>query len=111
MIIKMAQSNLHDLFQGELEMYLLSQYPGFSLRKLPNKRVIKLGGIRIPKKMPTVIDYILDCCDKNDNILMKLRRFLPSFKSNRELIIRKMRRKGLDNWYLYEDVKNKRKFK
>ena len=48
-VITLAQSNLHDLFRGELELYLKSQYPSFNLLKMPNKRIIKLRGAVIAK--------------------------------------------------------------
>jgi len=96
---------MHDLFKGELELYLMSQYPGFKLSNIPNKRIVKVGGIKIPKDTPNVIDRILEYCKKNDNALMSLRKLLPSYKRNEELIIRKMRRKGLNQWFLAEDIK------
>ena len=105
MIINLAQSHLHDLFKGELELYLMSQYPGFKLNKIPNKRIVKIKGIKIPKNTPNVIDRILEYCKKKDNALMSLRKFLPSYKRNEDLIIKKMKRKGLDSWFLAEDIK------
>lgn len=105
MIINLAQSHLHDLFKGELELYLMSQFPNFRLSIVPNKRIIKVKGVKIPKDTPNVIDRILEYCKKNDNAIMSLRKFLPSYKRNEDLIIRKMKRKGLDQWYLAEDIK------
>lgn len=105
MIINLAQSYMHDLFKGELELYLMSQYPGFKLSIIPNKRIVKIKGIKISKDTPNVIDRILEYCKKKDNTLTSLRKFLPSYKRNEELIIRKMKRKGLDQWFLAEDIK------
>jgi hypothetical protein len=107
MIINLAQSHLHDLFKGELELYLMSQFPNFRLSIIPNKRIIKVKGVKIPKDTPNVIDRILEYCKKNDNAIMSLRKFLPSYKRNEDLIIRKMKRKGLDSWFLAEDIKKK----
>lgn len=107
MIINLSQSCLHDLFKGELELYLMSQYPGFKLVNIPNKRIVKVKGIKIPKDTPNVINRILEYCKKNDNVLMSLRKFLPSYKRNEKLLIRKMKRKGLDQWFLAEDIKKK----
>jgi hypothetical protein len=106
-VITMARTTLHDLFRGELELYLKSQYPSFNLLKVPNKSVIKLRGAVITKKKQNMIDYILDYCDHNDSALMKLRRCLPSYKNNRALLIKKMRRLGIHNWYLQEDIRGK----
>lgn len=107
MIINLAQSHLHDLFKGELELYLMSQFPNFRLSIIPNKRIIKVKGVKIPKDIPNVIDRILEYCKKNDNAIMSLRKFLPSYKRNEDLIIRKMKRKGLDSWFLAEDIRKK----
>jgi len=105
-VISMAQSTLHKLFEGELEMYLMSQYPGFKLLSLPNHPVVKLHGSSVPKNAQSAIDVILDHCDQKEGILMRLRRILPSYKQNRELIIKKMRRKGLHMWFLKNWRKN-----
>ena len=99
-VISMAQSTLHKLFKGELEMYLMSQYPGFKLLSLPDSPVVKLHGSSVPKNAQSAIDAILDHCDKKEGMFMRLRCILPSYKQNRELIIKKMRRKGLHKWFL-----------
>ena len=107
-VISLAQKSLHELIRGELEMYLKSQYPGFKLKKLPNERVVKLGGIMIPPDAPTVIDHILTHCKHRAGRLSNLRRLLPSFRNNERLIRKKMKRLGLDRWFLYEDIKKSR---
>lgn len=104
-VITLAQSNLHDLFKGELELYLKSQFPNFNLNNLPNKRVIKIKGTKIRENKPDVIEYIINYCKNNESKLMQLRKFLPSYKNNEKLLIRKMKRLGLSNWYLYEDIR------
>ena len=106
-VITLARSNLHDLFKGILELYLKSQYPSFNLLKVPNKQILKVNGAVITKKKQNMIDYILDYCDHNDSALMKLRRCLPSYKKNRVLLIKKMKRLGIHNWYLQEDIRSK----
>lgn len=104
-VITLAQSNLHDLFKGELELYLKSQFPNFNLNNLPNKRVIKIKGTKIRENKPNVIEHIINYCKNNESKLMQLRKFLPSYKNNEKLLIRKMKRLGLSNWYLYEDIR------
>lgn len=105
-VISMAQSTLHMLFKGELEMYLMSQYPGFKLLSLPDHPIVKLHGSSVPKNAQSAIDFILDHCDQKEGVLMRLRRVLPSYKQNRELIIKKMRRKGIHKWFLKNWRKN-----
>ena len=107
-VITLAQKSLHDPFKGELELYLKSQYPGFNLNKLPNKRVVKLGGVIIPQGAPTVIDHIILYCKENAGPLSSLKKLLPSFRNNERLIRKKMKRLGLNRWFLYEDIKKSR---
>ena len=108
-VITLKTSKLHNLFKGELELYLQSQFPGFNLSKLPNKPIILIKGIKNKIDQPNIIDYILEECRKQDGFLMQMRKFLPSYKRNEQLIIKKMKRKGLHEWYLEEDIRKRRK--
>ena len=107
-VITLAQKSLHDLFKGELELYLKSQWPGFSLKKLPNKKIVKLGGVKMPKDAPNIIDFVINYCKESENGLSLLRKVLPSYKNNEKLIRKKMIRKGLDRWFSCEDIKKSR---
>ena len=108
-VIKISVTTLHKLFKGELEIYLKSQFPSFNLRKLPNARVVRLKGIKDISEQPNVIEYILDECRKQDGALMQLRKYLPSYKRNGQLLIKKMNRLGLNEWYLEKIVRKGKK--
>ena len=108
-VIYLSATTLHKLFKGELELYLKSQFPSFNLNKLPNERVIRLRGIPHITDQPNVIEYILSECRKQDGILLQLRKFLPSYKRNEQLLTKKMKRLGLNEWYLEKIIRKGKK--